>query len=139
MKENSRADEVSPYADMVKRLHPDRVTDTDQAMAAPATLSLRRAASSSLGFNSQQPFRVILNGEAAGEIRPGETFVVSATPGEHRLAVRCQRYGSREVRFAAREGQRLYFGCQARSPLDAVGVFALAFRSSRYLLLWRIS
>lgn len=75
-----------------------------------ATLALLREGSFAFELRRGQ-FQVILDGRDAGPINYGEKTELPLTPGQHSLQIRAGRYSSRELSFAAADGDTVSFRC----------------------------
>jgi hypothetical protein len=73
------------------------------------------------------PYRIFVDGELRGQIRPGERQQLTAGPGGHRVSLACLRFWrspTREVEVAS--GQTVRMRCRPSSGLQYNRLFDLA-------------
>ena len=70
------------------------------------------------------PYKIVVDGEAQGEIRTGETRVLSLPAGNHRMELRCMRFWrSRLWFFEVRAGETTKLRCRPSSISQTVRFF----------------
>ena len=85
-------------------------------------MALLRIARDSGYADHFRAYKVVVDGETAGEIRDGETKEFSISGGRHNLTLRIDWCGSKTIEFAVVEGEIVTF--DARSNLRGPKLFA---------------
>jgi hypothetical protein len=73
------------------------------------------------------PYRIFVDGEPRGQIRPGERHQLTVRPGQHRVSLTCYRFWRsplRDVEVAS--GQTVRMRCRPSSGLQYSRLFDLA-------------
>jgi hypothetical protein len=121
-----------PFATVARRLH---VLDLSFGHdVRVATLRLTREAA--LWRDQGRTYKVLLDGQARGRIRPGVTEVYEIGPGQHQLRLKIDFTGSDTLAFTVRDAETVEFRCApARAAVKSV---LNLFDRTPWIDLWRV-
>jgi hypothetical protein len=105
------------------------------------SVSLRRLA----GFrvDRRRAYRVCIDGETAGKIKPGEAQVFEISPGQHELQLKIDWCTSDRLKIDAGDTGQAKFLCKPRATqgsrmrLGFQILYAITWGRTRYIDLWR--
>jgi hypothetical protein len=80
-------------------------------------------------------YKVVVDGEEVGRIRDGETLDFVVPPGSHRLRLKIDWTGSKELTFLVRHGEIRSFSSSPFQGLAIVTLLRSIFQHDRYITL----
>jgi hypothetical protein len=83
-------------------------------------------------------YKVVLDGEVVGHLRPGESFIFDVTPGPHEFFLKIDWGRSKKIDMNLTTGQTARFSCAPRGNA-ITGLYWATFGSRRYIELTEIT